>query len=88
MQGVDEIEKGLTAIFHGRGRHAALRTLDVAVTFIRPDVAIAHVTNEMSGVAATDGQVQPRHRELSIRVLVREGDGWRIAAFHNTILLS
>lgn len=88
MQGVAEIEKGLAAIFHGRGRSAALKTLAVAVTFIRPDVALAHVTNEMSGVAAPDGQVQPLHRELSIRVLVKDGGGWRIAAFHNTILPS
>ncbi|HXU87237.1 MAG TPA: SgcJ/EcaC family oxidoreductase [Methylomirabilota bacterium] len=85
MQGVAEIEKGLAAIFHGRGRNAALRTLAVAVTFIRPDVALAHVTNEMSGVAAPDGQLQPPHRELSIRVLVKDGGGWRIAAFQNTI---
>jgi hypothetical protein len=42
----------------------------------------------MSGVAAPDGQVQPPHRELSIRVLVKDGGGWRIAAFHNTILSS
>lgn len=88
MQGVAEIEKGLTAIFHGRGRDAALRTLDVAVTFIRPDVALAHVTNEMSGVAASDAQVQPRHQELSIRVLVKNDGAWRIAAFHNTRLPS
>jgi hypothetical protein len=51
MQGVAEIQKGLAAIFHGRGRNAALRTLAISVTFIRPDVALAHVTNEMSGVA-------------------------------------
>jgi uncharacterized protein (TIGR02246 family) len=88
MQGVAEIENGLAAIFHGRGRNAVLKTLSVAVTFVRPDVALAHVTNEMSGVAAPDGQVQPPHRELSIRVLVKDGGGWRIAAFHNTILSS
>ena len=44
---------------------AALKTLDVTVKLIRPDVALAHVTNEMSGVAAPDGTVMPPHQELA-----------------------
>jgi uncharacterized protein (TIGR02246 family) len=86
MKGGGDIEKGQTTIFQGRGRNAALRTVDVAATCIRPDVALAHVTNEMSGVMAPDGQMQPPHRELSIRVLVKDNGVWCIAAFHNTIL--
>ena len=85
MKGSAEIEKGLAAIFETRGRQARLRTLDVAVRFIRPDVALVHLTNEMSGVASADGQQQPAHRELSIRVVVKERGTWRITAFHNTI---
>ena len=86
MRGVDEIEKGLAAIFATRGRHATLRTLDVSVRLIRPDVALAHVTNEMSGVPSPEGQTVPAHRELSIRVLVKEQGTWRITAFHNTVI--
>jgi uncharacterized protein (TIGR02246 family) len=86
MQGVDEIEKGLTAIFQTRGRNVTLKTLDVAVRFIRPDVALAHVTNELSGLVTPEGQTLPAHRELSIRVLVKDQGAWRITAFHNTIL--
>ncbi len=76
----------MTAIFETRGRRATLKTLDVTVRFIRPDVALAHVTNEMSGVTSADGQQLPAHRELSIRVLVKEQRVWRITAFHNTVL--
>jgi uncharacterized protein (TIGR02246 family) len=86
MNGVAEIEKGLTAIFQTRGRDSTLTTLDVTVRFIRPDVALAHVTNQMSGLVAPDGQKLPPHRELSIRVLVKDRGVWRIAAFHNTML--
>ena len=32
-----------------RGRHVALKTLEVSVRFVRPDVALAHVKNELSG---------------------------------------
>jgi uncharacterized protein (TIGR02246 family) len=86
MNGIGEIEKGLTTIFQTRGRNVTLKTLEVAVRFIRPDVALAHVTNELSGLASPEGQTQPPHQELSIRVLVKDQGVWRITAFHNTIV--
>ena len=45
MKGTAAIEKGLRTIFETRGRNVTLRTLEVAVRLIRPDVALAHVTN-------------------------------------------
>jgi uncharacterized protein (TIGR02246 family) len=86
MNGIAEIEKGLTAIFQTRGRNASLKTLSVAVRFIRPDVALAHITNELSGLVSPEGQTLPPHQELSIRVLVKDQGAWRITAFHNTIV--
>ena len=86
MKGIAEIEKGLTTIFQTRGRNVTLKTLEVAVRFIRPDVALAHVTNELSGLVGPEGRTLPPHQELSIRVLVKDRAVWRITAFHNTIL--
>ena len=86
MRGIDEIEKGLAAVFKTRARRATLKTLEVSVRFIRPDVALAHVTNEMSGLLSLEGQPVPSHRELSIRVVVKDQGVWRITAFHNTML--
>ena len=37
MKGIAAIEKGLARIFETRGRNVRLKTLDVAVRFIRPD---------------------------------------------------
>src|SRR5262245_13548748 len=54
MNGQAEIERGLDAIFTTRARNAVHRTIDVTVKFIRPDVALAHVTNELSGLVAPD----------------------------------
>ena len=71
MKGIAAIEKGLTTIFQTRGRHVTLKTLELAVRFIRPDVALAHVTNELSGLVGPEGRTLPPHQELSIRVLVR-----------------
>ncbi len=86
MKGVAAIEKGLTTIFQTRGGNVTLKTLEVAVRFIRPDVALAHVTNELSGLVSSEGQTLPPHQELSIRVFVKDEGTWRITAFHNTIL--
>jgi uncharacterized protein (TIGR02246 family) len=86
MNGVTEIEKGLTALFQGRNRNASVKILDVKIRFITPDVAIAHVTNELSGVVDAEGRTLPARRELSLRVFVKTGGVWRITAFHNTTL--
>jgi hypothetical protein len=58
----------------------------VTVRFIRPDVGVAHVTNELSGLVGPDGKGLPAHRELSIRVFAKDDRAWRVSAFHNTIV--
>ncbi len=84
--GTTEFEKGLAAIFATRAREATHRTLSVTVRFIRNDVALAHVINELSGLIGPEGQRPPPQQELSLRVLVKDGSTWRVAAFHNTIV--
>jgi uncharacterized protein (TIGR02246 family) len=86
MVGQAAIEKGLSAILTTRAKAATQRTIDVTVRFIRPDVALANVTNELSGLVAPDGRELPSHRELSLRVFVKDVGGWQIVAFHNTMV--
>jgi uncharacterized protein (TIGR02246 family) len=86
MAGTSEIESGLASIFESRGKAAQLKTLDVSIRFIRSDVAVAHVLNELSGLKSPSGELLPAHRELSVRVLVKNDGAWRVAAFHNTIV--
>jgi len=86
MNGVAEIEKGLSGLFETRNRNASVKILDVKVRLIRPDVAMAHVINELSGVIGPGGQKLPAHREFSLRVFVKDQGVWRISAFHNTLL--
>ena len=80
------MKKGLATIFQTRGRRVTLKTVEVNVRFVRPDVALAHVKNELSGLIGPDGQTLPAHQELSVRVFVKTEGAWRITAFHNTIL--
>ncbi len=86
MDGRAEIEKGLSSIFASRAKSAMHRTLDVSIRFLRPDIALAHVTNELSGLVAPDGQSLPAHQELSLRVFTKSDGKWQVAAFHNTML--
>jgi uncharacterized protein (TIGR02246 family) len=86
MKGAAEIERGLAAIFSTRAKAVTLRTVETTVRFIRADVAVAHVTNELSGLVSPEGEQLPAHRELSIRVLVKERGRWSVTAFHNTIV--
>ena len=79
------IEAGLARMIKSDVPTATLKTVDVDVRFIRPDVAIAHVTNELSDQVNPGQQPVPQHHELSIRVFVKETGVWRVAAFHNTI---
>ena len=85
-KGASEIERQLAVIFATRAKEATQRTLNVTVRFIAPDVAVAHVTNELSGVVRPDGQKLPPHTELSLRVFVKADTVWKVAAFHNTIV--
>jgi uncharacterized protein (TIGR02246 family) len=84
FKGREEIEKGLAAIFATRAKGATKKTLEVTVRFIRPDIAVAHVTSELSGLVSPDAQKLPALQELSIRVFVKEQGTWRVSTFHNT----
>ena len=84
--GAAEIRQKLGAIFSTRAKNATLKTQNVTIRFVKPELAFAHVTNELSGLVDTLGANLPSHRELSIRVFIKHGDDWRVAAFHNTMI--
>lgn len=86
MKGTAEIEAGLNRIFLTRAGNAALLEVDASIRLLGPDVALAHVTNELSGLVGPAGERLPVHRERSIRVFVRKDGAWKVTAFHNTRL--
>lgn len=59
LSGIAEIEERLTGIFRTRGRNVTLKTLGMTVRFILPEVALAHVTNELSGRISPGGRTLP-----------------------------
>lgn len=85
-RGAAEIESGQGERMKTVLREAKITLLDLRIRFVRPDVAIVHQTHEMSGMLSPAGERIPPHRELSVRVLVKEHDKWLTTAFHNTIV--
>jgi uncharacterized protein (TIGR02246 family) len=84
--GAAEIEERLAGIFATRGADVTVKTLSVTIRFLRPEVAVAHVTNELRGLVSPDGHQLPAQQELSIRLFTKDGTTWRAAAFHNTVV--
>lgn len=50
--------------------------------FLTPDVALMHTTGTVK--LRWQSRPAPGRRSIQTLVAVREGDGWRFAAFHNT----
>ena len=69
-----------------RLKNSKISLIDLHIRFIRPDVAIAHQTHDMSGKRGPNGDELPTERQLSTRVLVKEGGRWVQPAFQNTIV--
>lgn len=67
-------------------KEARINLLDLRIRFVRPDVAIVHQLHEMSGMRNEHGDTMPPHRELGVRVMVKERGQWLTTAFHNTIV--
>jgi len=86
MKGSAAIERWLASIFATRARSVTVRQIEITVRFIKPDVAVAHMTNELSGMIDAQGQSLPPHRELSVRVFVKTAGAWRVTAAHNTMV--
>ena len=82
--GPAEIEKRPVAAHSTRLKEATVKTLNVTIRFIRPDVAIVRETHEMSGFRGPDGAKVPPYQETSLRVFEKENGNWLVATFQNT----
>ena len=83
-KGIDQIERALKSRFDTALKNATVKTVDVRIRLIHPTVAIAHVLNEIEGMLDEKGRTLPSHRELSIRVFLKQEERWLVTAFHNT----
>ena len=85
-KGPQEIEAGQKERMETVLKDAKITLIDLRIRFVRPDVVIVHQTHEMTGMRSADGTTMAPHRELGIRVMLKEQDRWLTTAFHNTIV--
>jgi uncharacterized protein (TIGR02246 family) len=85
-KGAAEIQSGQQQRMETVLKDAKITLLDLKIRFVRPDVAIAIQSHRMSGMRDPAGNIMPPHVERPMRVLVKDEGGWRITAFHNTIV--
>lgn len=85
-RGSAEIESGQKVRMQTVLKDAKITLIDLRIRFLKPDVAIVHKLHEISGMLTDTNEKMPPHRELGIRVMVKENGKWLTTAFHNTIV--
>jgi uncharacterized protein (TIGR02246 family) len=79
----EAIARGHQGIFDTIYKGSVVRFQVAAVRAIAPDVLLVHVKSTLK---APTGPLAGEHHSLFTAVLTRAPDGWRIAAFHNTLI--
>lgn len=81
-RGREEISSSHQQLFDKFLKGSRLTGRIESIKFPTPDVALVHAT----GGTIVRGKTEPSPERHSVQTLVavREGDGWRFAAFHNT----
>ena len=84
MRTREVIGKGHQGIFNTIYKGSVVRYQVSAAREIAPAVLVAHVKSKLN---APTGPLAGEHGSLFTVVLVRQQDEWRIAAFHNTLVV-
>ncbi|MBA3832730.1 MAG: SgcJ/EcaC family oxidoreductase [Chthoniobacterales bacterium] len=82
-KGRAEIEKKLTDAYVFVFRESVLTVKDVAIKFLAPEIAVAHVRWTMIGARTPTG-LPPPQQGIQVQVLQKQGGKWLIAVFQNT----
>jgi uncharacterized protein (TIGR02246 family) len=88
MRGRAEIQKHHEAIHATRMKTSHLKTLEMDVRSLRPDVAIVHVRWELTDQIAPDGTPLPTRQGILFHVVARTGGKWLIASSQNTDIVA
>jgi uncharacterized protein (TIGR02246 family) len=75
-------------LFKGPFHGSTLKQDIVSLKFVRPDVAVVEVLTSVTGIPklfpGTNTDDKGRLRTRLLQVLVKDGDEWKITAYHNT----
>ena len=83
LHGRQEFEKYHTRLLNGRFRDIKFKVLNVAVRFLRPDIAIVHWSWTGSGDKNPDGTARKRRYGMMTTVAEKRSAGWLVVASQN-----
>ncbi len=84
MRNRDEINRVHTKASTTWLKDAKIKLIELKIRFVKPDVVIVRQLHEMTGSRSPSGEELPPHRQISMRVLVKENGKWSTTAFQNT----
>jgi uncharacterized protein (TIGR02246 family) len=80
-----ELQTKLAAAFASVFARSTMTIVGTDVQWVKPDVAVAHVTWTMTGAASPTGAGSDAPEQgIQTQVLVKRAGTWRISAFQNT----
>ncbi len=83
--GKAEIREGHRAIHKAHYKNSRLSPQRIEdLTFITPDIALAHVRSELSGDERAEGKTFPYRKTI---LFTKQNGVWRIRALHNTRMI-
>ncbi len=83
LHGKADFEKYHTRLLNGRFHGMTFEPLQVAVRFLRPDIAIIHWSWTGDGDKNPDGTARKRRYGMMTMVAEKRGGGWRVVASQN-----
>lgn len=83
-RGWEATVRGHERVHAGKFRESVMTIGNVDVSLVRPDVAVVHVAWGLRGDRNDDDTPRPPREGLFTWLTVRDADGWKIRASHNT----
>jgi uncharacterized protein (TIGR02246 family) len=83
-RGRAQIEREHAERHRAQFKESVWTTREARVQFLRPDVALVHLTWSMAGGRDPDGTPRPPREGLFTWIMLKEPGKWRIRAAHNT----
>ena len=83
-KGVQEIVQRQAELFQNRLKTAVRKLTGLEVRFSTPDVALVHVTWDVTGSSRPSGEAVPVLKEITTMAMVKTNGKWLITSFQNT----
>jgi uncharacterized protein (TIGR02246 family) len=83
-KGREEIRRAHAATHATMFKNSRLRIGDVAIRFVKPDVALARAMWELTGHVGPSGETLPDRKGILLSLVVRSDGRWQIIDSQNT----